>query len=386
VQNNHHIDRWLESDPNNRYNPAQRVAIGHTTWHPDARLSRPPTNEFCILRYAILGSGAVGGLYGSMMARHGHEVHFLLHSDYDHVKEYGLRIDSKNGDFHLPSPNVYRSVDDMPRCDVVVLAMKSTNNHLLSEYLPKVICDGGAVLTLQNGLDVEADCVSALARAGGSGAHEIFGGCCFLCSNKVGPGHIHHLDYGRIVFGRYQHEAMVAATDVGQQILADMQQSGIDANWTDDLAATRWRKLMWNIPFNGLSVSLNASTDAIMDCPPAKALADALIREVHCGAAVCGVTVDEEAISQTMHHTETMVPYDSSMRLDYLAGRSMEVKAIFSNPLQAVAVACKANGSGSAGDSITVSQVMPRVEMLCQTLQFLNTRPTADSRPISPSD
>ena len=319
------------------------------------------------------------------MARHGHDVHFLLHSDYDHVKQHGLRVDSKTGDFVLPTPNVYRSVDDMPRCDVVILAMKSTNNSFLKQYLPKLVSEKGVVLSLQNGLDVEADCVSALrpdpdSSANDASSNKVLGGCCFLCSNKVGPGHIHHLDYGKIVFGRYQHDGIPNQTDVGQCIVDDMQQSGIDAKWTDDLAQARWRKLMWNIPFNGLSVALNASTDAIIGFPPARKLADTLIREVHCGAAVCGVTIDETAIEQTMRHTETMVPYDSSMRLDFLARRPMEVEAIFANPVRAVVSALKA-GQVASGE---ISEIMPSVAMLCQQLQYLDSQIT-DSGLISTS-
>ena len=327
------------------------------------------------LRYGIIGSGAVGGLYGGLLAHHGYEVHFLLHSDYDHVKQHGLRVDSPTGDFVLPSPAIYQDVREMPPCDVVILAMKSTHNELLGELLPPVLASGGVVLNLQNGLDVEADCVRALRGTCFAG---VIGGCCFLCSNKVGPGHIRHLDYGRMVFGEYHTAAKGPPLgEIGGRIVTDMTASKIDARWTDDLASTRWRKLMWNIPFNGLSVALNASTDAIMDSPPAKALADRLIREVHAGAAVCGVAIDSAAIRQTMEHTETMVPYDSSMRLDYLAGRPMEVAAIFANPLAAVARVESCEKSDPDKPSIT----MPSVAMLCQELQFLDSRRADTSKP-----
>ncbi len=49
--------------------------------------------------YAILGTGALGGLYGGLLARAGADVHFLLHSDYEHVREHGLRVDTPLGDF-----------------------------------------------------------------------------------------------------------------------------------------------------------------------------------------------------------------------------------------------------------------------------------------------
>lgn len=346
------------------------------------------------MKYGIIGSGAVGGLYGGMLANAGQDVHFLLNSDYEHVLQHGLKVDSTTGNFVLKSPRIYQHVDQMPPCDVVILAMKSTNNHLLADLLPPVVAEGGVVLDLQNGLDVEADCIDALRgndALRGRDVH-VMGGCCFLCSNKIGPGHIHHLDFGRIVFGEYRaveaNESVaeeiaangrganeLGAKELGQRIVADMTASKIDARWTDDLASARWRKLMWNIPFNGLSVVLNASTDAIMDSPPAKALSDRLIREVHQGAAVCGVTIDEAAIRQTMEHTETMVPYDSSMRLDYLAGRSMEINAIFANPLAAVARA------EAASDHEKASQTMPSVAMLYQELQFLDSRTGRASKP-----
>jgi len=331
------------------------------------------------MRYAIIGSGAVGGLYGAMLARGGADVHFLLHSDFDHVAANGWRIDSKNGDFVLEKPNVYQRAQDMPKCDVVIIALKSTHNGLLPDILPHVLAERGAVLSLQNGLDVERDSVEAAA------GHDVLGGCCFLCSNKVGPGHIHHLDYGRIVFGVYRDgdpkydDSKGTAHAAGQSIFADMIAARIDAEWTDDLATARWRKLMWNIPFNGLSVALDASTDAIIGCPASRELADTIIREVHRGAAVCGHVIDESAIEKTMQHTETMVPYDSSMRLDFLHGRPMEVDAIFRNPLRAVAEAMQTRAeSGSPKSANSVENPvhpMPSVAMLSQQLQFLDSRP-----------
>ena len=58
------------------------------------------------MRYGIIGTGAIGGFYGARLARSGAEVHFLLHSDYDYVREHGLQVDSCDGNFHLDSPHV----------------------------------------------------------------------------------------------------------------------------------------------------------------------------------------------------------------------------------------------------------------------------------------
>ncbi|MEM6980456.1 MAG: putative 2-dehydropantoate 2-reductase [Planctomycetota bacterium] len=306
------------------------------------------------MRIAIIGSGAVGGLYGGLLAKSGQDVHFLLHSDFDHVKQHGLRVDSVAGDFHLTHPVIYRRASDMPVCDVVIVAIKSTLNASLDQWLPPILSDQSIVLTLQNGLDVEADVGRSLDTT------RVLGGCCFLCSNKIGPGHIKHLDFGRIVFGTYVQDPLPHTVDTGHQLRQAMIEAGIDAQWTDNLAAARWRKLMWNIPFNGLSVVMDSSTDKIIGDADGKALAEAIVKEVHDGAAACGVSLPHESKDTTIKHTEQMVPYDSSMRLDDRNGREMEVEAIFGNPLRAVAAVADVN------------QLMPKTQMLYQLLAHRN--------------
>src|SRR4028118_2338743 len=76
--------------------------------------------------YAILGTGAVGGFYGARLQKAGLDVRFLLHSDYEHVRQHGLVVESPEGDFTLSQVKAYRNADEMPRCDVVVIALKST--------------------------------------------------------------------------------------------------------------------------------------------------------------------------------------------------------------------------------------------------------------------
>src|SRR4051812_48456983 len=107
--------------------------------------------------YAIVGTGAVGGLYGALLQRAGKEVHFLLHSDYTHVREHGLRVETPSGEINLKKVQAYASPGDMPRCDVAIVAWKTVANHQLALVLPKVVKPDGVVLVLQNGLDPERE-------------------------------------------------------------------------------------------------------------------------------------------------------------------------------------------------------------------------------------
>ncbi len=75
--------------------------------------------------YTVLGTGALGGFYGACLQQAGLDVHFLLHRDYEHVRQNGLIIESIDGDFRLPVVKAYASVERIPACDVVLLALKT---------------------------------------------------------------------------------------------------------------------------------------------------------------------------------------------------------------------------------------------------------------------
>ena len=109
------------------------------------------------MTYSVIGMGAIGGYYGGRLANAGLEVNFLLHSDYAYVVEHGLRVDSCDGDFFLPHINAYHTLADMPKTDVILVALKTVNNHLLPELLSPIIREDTVVVLIQNGIGVEAD-------------------------------------------------------------------------------------------------------------------------------------------------------------------------------------------------------------------------------------
>ena len=310
-----------------------------------------------VRRYAIIGTGGLGGFYGGRLVRAGCDVHFLLHGDYECVRDHGLRIDSVEGDFVLPRVCAYGRAADMPRCDVVAVALKTTANDLLGELLPPVIADDGVVLVLQNGLGIEEQV------AGIVGPDRVMGGLCFLCASKVGPGHIRHLDYGYITLAEYDsRHRPKGITERMRAIGRDFQAAGIRINYAEDLVLARWKKLVWNIPFNGLSVVLDATTDRIMANEHSRTLAEGLMREVAAAAgAAAGRDVPEAFIRSQLDDTAQMAPYSPSMLLDCRAGRPMEIEAIFGAPLRAaVAAGCPS----------------PQIETMYRLLKFMDAKGT----------
>ena len=313
-------------------------------------------------RYAIIGTGAIGGYYGACLQRGGAEVHFLLRSDYEQVKAYGIDVESVQGNFTLPQVNAHMSTTTMPPIDVVVIALKTTQNHLLPDLLQPILGPETAILTLQNGFALEEDWHRWV------GSRPIFGGLCIVCCNKVGAGMIRHLEYGRVLLGEYRSDYQAAG--VSSQLMAiaeDFKAGGVPVETTPDLRLARWRKLVWNIPFNGLSVVMHATTDKMMSDPNIRQLAEQLMAEVIAAARHDGERLSPGQkrhlpaglIAQMLEHTAQMSPYRTSMKIDYDEGRPLEVDAIFGNPLQA---------ARQAGLEV------PRIEMLYHQLKAIDRR------------
>lgn len=304
--------------------------------------------------YAILGTGALGGYYGACLQRSGLDVHFLLRSDCDRVKADGLVIESPNDDFTLPQVNAYNDTEKMPQCDVVVVALKTTQNHLLPKLLPPVVKDDGVVLVLQNGLGIEAEVAQIV------GNNRVMGGLCFLCANKVGAGHILHLDYKEIILGEYTPNYIAGGISARmRQIAADFEGAGIPIQLTEDLLLARWQKLVWNIPYNGLSVILDATTTELMADASAGNLVEELMRQVVLGAQSQDRHIADKFLSQMLDHTAKMKPYRTSMKLDYDQKRPLEVEAIFGNPLKVARIA---------------GVDLPKIATLYQQLKFLDAK------------
>ena len=312
------------------------------------------------LKYAVIGSGAIGGFYGAMLARSNKPVHFLFHSDYKYVKEHGLQINSILGDFHLPEVACYQNTAEMPIVDVVLVGLKTTNNHLLKEMLPPLLHSGTVVILIQNGMGMEEDLASELPEL------NIAGGMAFIASSKQEPGTVQHQDYGKLTIASYN----LKDEDILQQIYTDFTEAGVDVAIAPDLASARWQKLQWNIPFNGLTVALNTTTDRIVNHAEASRLSEELMREVILASQACRVRfpIQEDAIETMMETTRQMTPYAPSMKLDYDFHREMEIHYIYERP---IAIAHQHGFE------------MKKAEMLGQILRFVQSGITPDNKPAS---
>ena len=298
------------------------------------------------MKYGVIGTGAIGGYYGSLLSKAGKEVHFLFHSDYEYVRQNGLFVKSCDGSFHLDSINAYKASADMPQCDVVLVCLKTVNNHRLASLLTPLLHPRTVVVLIQNGIGVEQDVQAMFPQT------SLVAGLAFICCSKTEPGHVNHQCYGSINLANYSCPDATLVRDV----VSDFVEAGIDAHEVEYHEA-RWKKAVWNMPFNGMTVALNTRTDLLLGHPSTRQLIREQMMEVIQAAQHLGVkNIDESFADKMIATTDAMTPYSPSMKLDFDHCRPMEIHYLYTRPIEIAAV----NGFP-----------MPKLSMLEAELRFI---------------
>lgn len=321
------------------------------------------------MKIAVVGPGAVGSYYGAKLTRANQEVHFLLRSDYDHVKRNGVVIHSPEGDFNA-RPKCARTPDEIGVSDLVLIALKTTANDQFPKLLPPLVGRRTAVLTLQNGLGNEEELAKLFP------VDQILGGLCFVCLNRTAPGVVQHLAHGLIILGEFQRWPEPRTHDIA----SIFRNAGINCKVAENLIHAHWDKLVWNIPFNGLGVAATAgyealinpklpianrkslgrvlTTDELLADPRWENLVREVMHEVIVAAAALGYQTPLEFAEKQIERTRSMGSYKASTLVDWEQGRALELESLFLEPLR------QAKKAGAK---------VPRLESLCRVLQQLNT-------------
>ncbi|MDB4712295.1 2-dehydropantoate 2-reductase [Verrucomicrobiales bacterium] len=278
-------------------------------------------------RIAIVGSGAVGSYYGAKLAISGANVHFLMRADLEHVRRFGLRIESnKTGVEHLEKVNTYGCTADIGYCDLVIIALKATDNHSLEKILPPLLKEDTVIMTLQNGLGNEEFLANRF------GGNRVIGGLCFVCINRPSPGTVHHIAQGSITCGEFSGLPIPRTHDIG----LIFKRADIPFLVAESLPKERWRKLVWNIPFNGLAIVGGAiDTATVLATKNLYCLAKELMKEIMGVALALGYELPDSLIEHNINETKKMGSYTPSSMIDFIMDKPVEVEAIWGEAVRA---------------------------------------------------
>lgn len=302
---------------------------------------------------AIIGAGALGGYFGIRLARAGNPVRFLLRSDFETVKANGMDLFLSDGSaIRLPDPSVYREAEAIGPVDLVIVGLKTTRNHLFPELLQPVVGPNTILVTIQNGLgNVEA--LEALFPG-----RPVIGALCQIGVNREAPGRIRSFvpKDGFVLLGA-NAAAGGEVLEATRQLLED---AGINARTTPSLGEALWRKLMWNVPFNGLTVAIGGkSTDVVCTDPDLRGVARSLMEEIRLAGNALGHAIEPDYTDKLLGFTDKLGTYMASSVLDWMGGRRLEVEAIFRKPLE---------------EGTAAGVAMPHLATLTAILHGLGTR------------
>ena len=277
------------------------------------------------MKIVVVGAGAVGAWYGGLLAVAGHEVHLVTRADYEVIRQKGLQLRGAKGVQQVTVASAHPDTTTLGPADLVVIAAKATANEVLPALVRPLIKESTILLTLQNGMGNIENLMGLVPDA------QLVAGLCFVCINRTSPGVIENTLPGYIRMA----SALDAITAATTQCVAIFTQAGVDCRAEASLESVLWKKLCWNIPFNGLAIAAGGiTTDRILADPTLRQRARTLMLEVQHAAAARGYPFSDKHLEQQFSVTETMGPYRPSSLIDYLAGRSVEVSGIWAEPLR----------------------------------------------------
>lgn len=280
------------------------------------------------VKVLLVGAGALGVFFTSKLAAAGAQTAVVARSDYETASIHGYEINDKGTVCRFQPDFVIRSAAQCPFTpDYLLITSKILPEVDLKKLTAGVPVSPSTVIVLiQNGIAIEEPVAEIFPR------QEILSTVAYLCASRPGPGKIVNTGPGRLETGSYPAgPPSPAAKHLAELFI----RGGAPCQVLENIQYARWRKLLWNVPFNPVSVLAGgADTGWLCDGAEREKLCRDLMDEVIAIAASVGIMLAPREADEMIAYTKSLKPYNSSMLQDYLAGRPLEVEAILGNALR----------------------------------------------------
>ncbi len=267
----------------------------------------------------IIGAGAMGSLFGSLLTRSGENV-VLLDIWEEHVKAINsggldVELDGKISNIKISASS---DMHDVGKSDLVIIFVKAMHTEQAAVQALECLNNRGFVLTLQNGMgnaDIIAHVVDKDRVIAGTTAHG---------ATVLGPGFIRHAGTGPTLIGMWSQENNAGLEDI-KNIFC---KAGIDTRIEDNIHLVIWKKLIINIGINAITALTGIKNGNILDFAPTKELVRAAVKEACDVASAHGIQLPEDIVDQVFNVACATGPNRSSMGQDADHKRQTEIDAI----------------------------------------------------------
>ena len=272
------------------------------------------------MRFAVVGTGGVGGYFGGRLARAGHEVHFIARGPHlAAIREHGLRVDSIGGDFVVYPVDATDDPAEVGYVDTVIVGVKTSQLTEAAEQARSLVGPKTVVLPLLNGVDASNELMNVL------GPGHVLGGVCRIGAEIVEPGHIRHSAMEpSIILGELDNQR----SDRSEALRGALVDSGAQAEIAPDISVAIWEKFMLIATWSGIGAVTRAPVGAWRASGGARSMAESCLRDILALAHARGVPVPGDRVTTTLKTIDGVPPTSTaSMQRDIMAGRPSELEA-----------------------------------------------------------
>lgn len=275
------------------------------------------------MKFAIIGTGGVGGYFGGRLAQSGQDVWFLARGKHlDAIKSHGLRVHSVDGNFVVPPAKFTDTPAAIGPADVILFCVKSYDTEAAAQQLVPMLHDGTMIISLQNGVDNEEKLRRAIPRG------IVFGGVSYIYSTITAPGVITHtVGPTKIVFGELNDEPRRHGSEA-KAILDIMLKAGINATLVSNIETELWKKFVFISSVGGMTALTRLTLGEILAVPETSTMLKDAMRETDAVGRAKGIDLPAGFVDSVF---EILKKYDnnsrSSMYHDVTHGRPLEIEA-----------------------------------------------------------
>ena len=273
------------------------------------------------MKFAIFGTGGVGGYFGGRLAQAGEEVTFIARGNHlSVIQQTGLSVDSIRGDFVVNPAKATDSTESVGAVDVVILAIKGWQLDDAILQMKPLVGDTTVIVPLLNGIEHMEALVSAF------GSEHVLGGVCRISAFIADAGHIKHVGIDPfIAFGelnREMSERVSKLYDVFKNI------SGVTVEASGNIELAMWEKYLLISAFSGVGAVTRSPVGMFRSIPETRAMFRRALEEVVLVANSRGIGLTEKSVQAVMDRIDQTQPDTmASMQKDVLAGRPSELES-----------------------------------------------------------